>query len=233
MERYKKNWGTFITEKQQQELLEKHILVIGCGGTGGYVLEQCARLGVKKITFYDYDNYDCSNLNRQHFCNETVLNQPKTQSIVSQLKSINSTIEYIVHNEMFNAESLNTLLLDLPDFCFCCVDATKNILDTRLAILDLIKMGVPTIDVFIHEIGCSISLADFNHLNAWYQNTDSYLRSEKCQLIVSQLGCMCGLVSNWAILEMIRFFTLEEYPFFNCILEYEFFTNIINIYNIT
>ena len=46
-------------------LAEKHVLVLGLGGVGGYVAEFLARCGVGKLTLIDGDRVALSNLNRQ------------------------------------------------------------------------------------------------------------------------------------------------------------------------
>lgn len=41
------------------------VLVIGCGGLGGYVAEELARLNVDYLILVDGDYYTESNMNRQ------------------------------------------------------------------------------------------------------------------------------------------------------------------------
>ena len=48
-ERYRRN-GATISIEQQLKLLDSTAAVIGCGGLGGYVVEELARLGVGRIT---------------------------------------------------------------------------------------------------------------------------------------------------------------------------------------
>ena len=43
--RYARNQAA-ITEEEQQLLAGKRVLVVGCGGLGGYVIENLARIGV-------------------------------------------------------------------------------------------------------------------------------------------------------------------------------------------
>ncbi|MBQ7365352.1 MAG: ThiF family adenylyltransferase, partial [Clostridia bacterium] len=46
-------------------LSRKSVAVFGVGGVGGYVAEALARSGVGKITLFDKDVVDISNINRQ------------------------------------------------------------------------------------------------------------------------------------------------------------------------
>ena len=54
LERY---LGKFLTEKS--------VLVVGCGGVGGYVIESLARSGIGTLILVDFDTIDETNINRQ------------------------------------------------------------------------------------------------------------------------------------------------------------------------
>ena len=54
-----------LTAAQQQLLTNSHIAIIGCGGLGGYVIEELARIGIGRLTLYDPDTFSPSNCNRQ------------------------------------------------------------------------------------------------------------------------------------------------------------------------
>ena len=53
--RYKNNIGTYLSEENQKELLNKTFAVIGLGGNGGYIAEFLARQGCKKMILIDFD----------------------------------------------------------------------------------------------------------------------------------------------------------------------------------
>ena len=46
-------------------LRQKRVLVVGCGGLGGHVIDQLARIGVGSIRAVDGDVFEETNLNRQ------------------------------------------------------------------------------------------------------------------------------------------------------------------------
>ncbi len=56
---------SIVTKSQQTRFKEAEVTVIGCGGIGGSLIEQLARMGVGKINLIDKDIFDLSNLNRQ------------------------------------------------------------------------------------------------------------------------------------------------------------------------
>ena len=66
-----------LTEAECQLLQSKNVLVVGCGGLGGYILEYLARIGIGAIRCADGDRFDRSNLNRQLLCTEETLGKPK------------------------------------------------------------------------------------------------------------------------------------------------------------
>ena len=50
--------------KEKFKLLQsKKVLIIGCGGVGGYALETLVRSGINNIGIIDFDIIDISNLN--------------------------------------------------------------------------------------------------------------------------------------------------------------------------
>lgn len=54
-----------LTSEQQQTLQKRRVAVIGCGGLGGYVIEQLVRIGVGHLHLFDPDVFAPSNCNRQ------------------------------------------------------------------------------------------------------------------------------------------------------------------------
>ena len=86
-ERYKRNIPALSPEEQTQ-LAEKKVLVCGCGGLGGYVVENLLRLGVGVITVVDGDRFEESNLNRQLLSEAGTLGTPKVFAAVKRAESI-------------------------------------------------------------------------------------------------------------------------------------------------
>ena len=54
-------WG----EENQKLLSQKHIVVFGLGGVGGYCAEALARAGAGELTLVDFDTVSKTNINRQ------------------------------------------------------------------------------------------------------------------------------------------------------------------------
>ena len=80
--RYERNIGT-LTPEENEKLQTFRVCAVGCGGLGGYVIEELARLGIGHITAVDGDVFQDSNLNRQLFSTEEVLGKSKAETALS------------------------------------------------------------------------------------------------------------------------------------------------------
>lgn len=56
----------FISPAEQDALRRSHILVAGCGSTGGAVVEPLIRTGAESLTLVDNGSYELNNANRQN-----------------------------------------------------------------------------------------------------------------------------------------------------------------------
>ena len=63
-EYFSRNQGA-LTVEQQQSLQQSRVAIVGCGGLGGYVIEQLVRIGVGQLLLFDFDVFAPSNCNRQ------------------------------------------------------------------------------------------------------------------------------------------------------------------------
>ena len=62
--RYQRNREMLAVEEQLR-LSRSRVVVLGCGGLGGYILEELARLGVGHLVAVDPDVFEEHNCNRQ------------------------------------------------------------------------------------------------------------------------------------------------------------------------
>lgn len=112
-----------INPDEQETLQTRRVLVVGCGGLGGYAVEYLARLGVGHIVAVDGDTFSESNLNRQLLSSIATLGQSKSEVAVDRIHSINPDIEAIAIKEFFN-ENNAVRLLDSIDLV---IDALDNV----------------------------------------------------------------------------------------------------------
>lgn len=86
--RYARNIGTIGLEGQRA-LHGARVLVAGCGGLGGNVIEGLARLGVGSVVAVDPDAFDESNMNRQLLCTVESLGRPKADEAARRVAQVN------------------------------------------------------------------------------------------------------------------------------------------------
>lgn len=89
--RYQRN-RNMIGVEDQLRLFQSRVAVIGCGGLGGYVLEELARLGVGQIVAIDPDIFEEHNLNRQILSTPASLGQPKVAVAAERLAQVNPAV---------------------------------------------------------------------------------------------------------------------------------------------
>ncbi|APG29012.1 thiamine biosynthesis protein ThiF [Syntrophotalea acetylenivorans] len=120
--RYQRNRNMLSTE-QQHKLFRSSVAVIGCGGLGGYILEQLARLGVGKIIAIDPDVFEEHNLNRQLLSSPRLLGASKAETARARVNDINPALNLVAIQEAFDADNG----ADLVAGADVVVDAVDNV----------------------------------------------------------------------------------------------------------
>ncbi len=89
--RYQRNQSS-ISADQQKVLFHSHVAIIGCGGLGGHVAEILTRIGIGRLTLYDFDYFEEHNLNRQNFSTIADLGREKVTVVKEALERINPAV---------------------------------------------------------------------------------------------------------------------------------------------
>ena len=95
-------------------LAEKHVLVLGLGGVGGYVAEFLARCGVGKLTLVDGDKVAASNLNRQLPALCSTVGEYKAEVMARRLADVNPGGVFTPVARFVTPEGVPTLLDSAP-----------------------------------------------------------------------------------------------------------------------
>lgn len=132
-ERYIRNIPS-ISEEQQLALADRSALIIGCGGLGGYVIEELARIGVGHITVTDGDVFNESNLNRQLFCTAENIGQSKAEAAAERIRIVNPDVELTAIAQLLSISEIS----ELVEKADVVVDALDNVRD-RLVLEDICK----------------------------------------------------------------------------------------------
>lgn len=133
MQRYLRNHDA-ISASEQTLLAAKRVLVVGCGGLGGHVIEHLARIGVGHLRVVDGDFFEESNLNRQLLSSTMNLGRPKTLAAQQRVRAINPLVETEAFQTYLTAENAAELLAG----CDLAVDALDN-MPTRLLLQQAAK----------------------------------------------------------------------------------------------
>ena len=99
-----------LSQREQMLLGEKHVLLIGCGGLGGTLLELLARAGVGEITAVDGDVFTESNLNRQILCTEQTLGRSKVAVAEERIRQIAPGLRFHGVAARFDADNAASLV---------------------------------------------------------------------------------------------------------------------------
>lgn len=124
--RYRRNRET-VSVADQLRLFRSRVAVIGCGGLGGYLLEQAARLGVGTLVLVDPDVFEEHNLNRQLLSSPMHLGAPKVDVARERLAAVNPAVTVIARRTAFRRENGRELLSG----CSAVLDGLDNVLVRR------------------------------------------------------------------------------------------------------
>ena len=100
--RYQRN-AQALRPHEQARLAMAKVLLVGCGGIGGYVLEFLARAGVGTILVCDPDRIEQNDSNRHILATSGTLGQPKVQAARERASEANPLVAIEPFPEEFHA----------------------------------------------------------------------------------------------------------------------------------
>lgn len=135
-----------IGKDKVNDLGQKSVLVIGCGGVGGYVCEALARSNIGKLIIVDFDVVDVTNINRQIIALESTIGQKKVDVLEKRLKDINTNLDVVKIDSFIGVDNIEVLFKDKLDYLVDACDSIK----TKLALIDeCLKRKIP----FVSSMG--------------------------------------------------------------------------------
>lgn len=114
--RYVRNKKT-LSDEDQLKLANSCVAIVGCGGLGGYIAEQLARIGVGRLVLFDGDSFEVSNLNRQIMATELNIGQWKVEAARDRLKRVNSEVQVEAVRGWFEEDKALELLRNVDLVC--------------------------------------------------------------------------------------------------------------------
>lgn len=94
----------------QLRLFQARVAVVGCGGLGGFLVEELARVGVGRLQVIDPDIFDESNLNRQMLATLDSLGRSKVEVAAERVAGINPAVTVTPVKEFLTEENGEALL---------------------------------------------------------------------------------------------------------------------------
>lgn len=127
-------------------LSKKSVLILGCGGVGGYVADALARSGIGQIILVDYDVVEESNINRQIIALSSTIGKYKVDVLEERIKDINQDCKVIkVKNFIDNDNYLELFQYKIDFFIDCC----DTMLVKKLVMKESLKRNI----LFISSMG--------------------------------------------------------------------------------
>lgn len=132
-----------FSEDEQEKLRTTPIVIMGCGGLGGTIIEQFVRSGFEKISIIDQDVFDETNLNRQIRSNLDTINKSKVEVTKSAMEKINPNVDITPYNLTVNQENISEVLEGNEIL----IDAVDNVYTRVLISREAKKQGM----TFVHS----------------------------------------------------------------------------------
>ena len=152
--RYKRNLPA-ISEEEQESLKQKRVLIVGCGGLGGYLAEYLTRMGVGGITAVDGDVFEASNLNRQLLSSVPQLGHSKALVAKNRAQAVTPAVAFRAVDQFFSRENADALVQghDLA------LDALDNIPARWLLEDTCARQNIPIVHGAIHGWSAQVLVA--------------------------------------------------------------------------
>ncbi|MDR2513528.1 MAG: tRNA threonylcarbamoyladenosine dehydratase [Puniceicoccales bacterium] len=121
-----------------------HVVVVGLGGVGSWVVEALARSGVGALTLVDMDDVCISNTNRQLQALAGTMGQPKAEVLRERVLAINPECRVTVQLRFFTGATKEVFFAEaLP--ANCVVDAIDSLGNKCLLLADCRVAGIPVV----------------------------------------------------------------------------------------
>lgn len=137
-ERYSRNVPA-LSQAECALLRTKKVCVVGCGGLGGNLIEQLARIGVGAIRAIDGDVFEPSNLNRQLLCTVDLLGTAKAEAAAERIRRVNPDVEAESVHAFLDEQNAQALIQG----CDVVLDALDNIDSRRILASACEKQNIP------------------------------------------------------------------------------------------
>ena len=210
----------FVGITGQEKMNNSKVAIIGAGALGHSTAIYLAASGIGKITIFDHDFVEESNLSRQILFTEQDIGKPKAKCLTDQLKKLYTDLDFQFIAQEFNLNNSDML----PTQCDFIINASDNYKTRHIINLVSIQKNIPWIDIGIFKtqghfcifkpgLGCYECL--------FPEIEDS---SENCSLS-GVLSPICGIMGSFAANEVVKFILGKYSKDINHYFSFEFLEN--------
>lgn len=128
-----------LTEAECSLLREKRVLVVGCGGLGGHIIDLLTRIGIGYLRVADGDVFEETNLNRQLLSEAALMGTPKVKAAVDHIYRVNPDVCVEAVDAFLSAENVHKLIAQ----CDIVMDALDNVPSRRTLAAACAEAGIP------------------------------------------------------------------------------------------
>ena len=188
----------------QKRLKQGNVAVVGAGGIGNAVIPALAGAGVGRLSIFDPDRVERSNLHRQPLFHDAQIGRPKALLAAEHARALNPDIAAEALEARVDAENV-ARLLDGHDLI---IDGTDNFA-TRLTIADAAtRLRIPLISAAAAQWQVQVGL-----FRGWEADQPCYrcfvgdaFDADDCDNCaeLGVLGALTGMAGNLAALEAIH-----------------------------
>lgn len=188
-EQYLRNFKSFSC-RDQKKLLESTVMIIGCGGLGGVVIEILARIGVGSFVLIDGDVFEPHNLNRQLLCVTESLSLSKAKQAAKRITEIHPFANVFHYHEFVDGNNAETLMI--RHSLDVIVDCLDNIHTRRIVGEGAKKRKTPLVSAAVAGSSgfVTVVLPDDDGLKTLYGDP----RDSDAKGVESSIGCLPSAV---------------------------------------
>ena len=128
-----------IGKDNLNKLKNKSVLILGCGGVGGYACEALARSGIGTLILVDFDKVDESNINRQIIALDSTVGKLKVNVLEERIKDINKKCKIIKVDKFIDESNIDELFNYEIDYL---IDACDYVPTKKAIIKECLKRNI-------------------------------------------------------------------------------------------
>lgn len=102
------------------------VLIVGCGGVGGYAFETLVRSGIGNIDLIDFDDIDVSNLNRQVITSQSNIGLSKVEEAKKRALLINPNLNISTYKLFLDDSNIDKILNNNYDYIIDACDSVNT-----------------------------------------------------------------------------------------------------------